>query len=171
MAALARPERVLSLSLYEPVLFSVLFQDDPAQPAAREIAAVSDDTGAALQRGDAEGSSARFIDYWMGAGTWENTPPKRRAGIVRTIGKIKDDFHAAFTEKTPLSAFSGLPIHTLFMVGSTSPASSLRIARLLTGTLPRVETVEIRGAGHMGPITHADAVNAAIEAHLDGIGG
>ena len=43
-AALAGPGRLRSLVLFEPVLFALLNADDPAQPAAREITAVRDDT-------------------------------------------------------------------------------------------------------------------------------
>jgi pimeloyl-ACP methyl ester carboxylesterase len=48
------------------------------------------------------------------------------------------------------------------MVGKNSPASSRAVARLLTGTLPNVEVVELEGLGHMGPITHPEIVNQVI---------
>jgi pimeloyl-ACP methyl ester carboxylesterase len=38
---------------------------------------------------------------------------------------------------------------------------------LLRDQLPHASLVEIEGAGHMSPITHAGAVNAAIAQHLD----
>jgi pimeloyl-ACP methyl ester carboxylesterase len=40
------------------------------------------------------------------------------------------------------------------------------VARLLKGALPRVETVEFKGLGHMGPVTHPDVVNEAIARFL-----
>ena len=66
-AALDAPGRVRSLTLFEPVLFSVLLRDDPDQAAAREIASVRDDTIAAVNRGDVAEAGRRFVDYWMGA--------------------------------------------------------------------------------------------------------
>ena len=65
-AALADPARVASVILFEPVLFWVLMAEDATQAAAQEIAAVRDDTLAALERGDPRASGARFVDYWMG---------------------------------------------------------------------------------------------------------
>ena len=56
----------------------------------------------------------------------------------------------------------------LCLVGSDSPASSRGVARLLAKTLPRTAEIELDGVGHMGPITHADRVNALIERHLGG---
>ena len=166
-AALDDPGRIHSLTLFEPVLFAVLMQEDPEQPAAREIASVRDDTIAAVDRGDLAQSAERFIDYWMGAGAWANMPEKRRQVIASTMRKVKAEWHALFTEPTPLAAFSSLAVETLFLVGSRSPASSKGIARLLTRTLPRVTTLEIDGVGHMGPVTHADKISAAIGDYLD----
>jgi pimeloyl-ACP methyl ester carboxylesterase len=79
---------------------------------------------------------------------------------------VKAEWHAAFTEPTPLSVFTALDVPTLFVVGSDSPAASRGVTRLLARALPRVTTIEIDGVGHMGPVTHPDRVNAVIESYL-----
>jgi pimeloyl-ACP methyl ester carboxylesterase len=165
-AALAEPGRVASLVLFEPVLFSVLMAEDPTQPAAREIAAVRDDTVAALERGDPHASGARFVDYWMGTGTWAGMPEPRREALATAMKTVKAEWDAAFREPTPLSAFAELDVPVLVITGSDSPASSRGVARLLTKTLPRVTAIELEGVGHMGPMTHPDRVNALIERYL-----
>ena len=165
-AALLEPGRVASLVLFEPVLFSVLMAEDPTQPAAREIAAVRDDTVAAIERGDPHASGARFVDYWTGAGAWAALPEARRAALATAMAKVRVEWGAAFTEPTPLSAFGALDVPVLYLTGSDSPASSRGVARLLTKTLPRVTAVEIEGVGHMGPVTHPGLVNALIERYL-----
>lgn len=165
-AALAAPGRVESLVLFEPVLFSVLTAEDPTQPAAREIAAVRDDTVRALERGDPRASGARFVDYWMGAGAWAAMPEPRREALAGAMTTVKAEWDAAFRERTPLSAFAELDVPVLCLTGSESPASSRAVARLLTKTLPRVTAVEIEGVGHMGPVTHPDRINTLIERHL-----
>ncbi|HSE05443.1 MAG TPA: alpha/beta hydrolase, partial [Methylomirabilota bacterium] len=168
-AALAAPGRVESLVLFEPVLFSLLTAEDPAQPAAREIAAVRDDTVSALQRGDPHASGARFVDYWMGAGAWAAMPEPRREALAGSMTTVKAEWDAAFGEPTPLVAFAGLDVPVLYLTGSASPASSRAVARLLTRVLPRVTAVEIEGLGHMAPVTHPDRINALIEGHLGGV--
>lgn len=165
-AALAAPGRVESLVLFEPVLFSVLTAEDPTQPAAREIAAVRDDTVRALERGDPRASGARFVDYWMGAGAWAAMPEPRREALAGAMTTVKAEWDAAFRERTPLSAFAELDVPVLCLTGSESPASSRAVARLLTKTLPRVTAVEIEGVGHMGPVTHPDRINTLIERYL-----
>jgi pimeloyl-ACP methyl ester carboxylesterase len=167
-AALAAPERVASLVLFEPVLFSVLLAEDPSQPAAREIAAVRDDTVAALARGDPHASGARFVDYWIGGGAWVAMPESRREALAIAMSGVMAEWDAAFGEPTPLSAFAALDVPVFYMTGSESPESSRAVARLLTKTLRRLTAVEIEGVGHMGPVTHPDRINALIEGYLGG---
>jgi pimeloyl-ACP methyl ester carboxylesterase len=52
------------------------------------------------------------------------------------------------------------------MTGKRSTASAHGVARLLTAALPRVKVVEFEDLGHMGPVTHPDAVNPSIEEHF-----
>jgi pimeloyl-ACP methyl ester carboxylesterase len=165
--ALCHPERIRSLILFEPVLFSQLFAEDPAQPAAQEIAAVRDETIAAVARGAGSASGERFVDYWMGAGAWAGTPEPRRDAVATAMSAVVGQWNAAFTEPAPLEAFSALEMPILYLIGSDSPASSLGVARLLLKALPRVTEVEIEGVGHMAPVTHPDRVNALIERHLE----
>ena len=165
-AALENPGRVESLVLFEPVLFSLLTAEDPRH-AAREIAAVRDDTIAAVRGGNLDASGARFVDYWMGPGAWARMPQARRETIANQMRQVKAEWHAAFMEPTPLSAFATLDVPVLFLTGAESPLSSREIARLLTKTLPRVTAVEVSGAGHMAPLTHPERVNALIERFLD----
>jgi pimeloyl-ACP methyl ester carboxylesterase len=40
------------------------------------------------------------------------------------------------------------------------------VAKRLIPALPQVEVVELEKLGHMGPVTHADVVNDAIEGFL-----
>jgi len=68
----------LALVLYEPVLFSVLMADAPESAAAREILAVRDDTIRLVDAGNLNASAQRFVDYWVGDGTWAATPEPRR---------------------------------------------------------------------------------------------
>jgi pimeloyl-ACP methyl ester carboxylesterase len=164
-AALTMPARVASLVVFEPVMFSLL--NGASREAAAEIAAVRDDTVAALDAGAPEASGARFIDYWMGPGAWMGMPDARREAIAAAMPQVKAEWHAVFMEPTMLSAFSTLDMPVLCLTGSRSPASSREVTRLLTKTLPRVTAVEVEGAGHMAPVTHPDQVNALIADFLE----
>ena len=52
------------------------------------------------------------------------------------------------------------------MVGKRSTQSAHGVAKILRRVLPKVETVEFEKLGHMGPITHPEPVNEAIEKFL-----
>ena len=75
--------------------------------------------------------------------------------------------HALFNEPAPLEAFRSLDVPVLYMVGKRTTASARAVAQILAAALPRVEVVELEGLGHMGPLTHAAAVNDAIRRFLE----
>lgn len=168
-AALQRPGRVKSLILYEASLFSLLRAQDAEHPGAAEIGAVTDDCTAAIGRGDNEAAALRFIDFWMGAGSWTAMPEQRRAGIAKSMRGIPQWTQALFHEPAPLAAFAALDMPVLYMTGSASRRCTRDVAGLLAKSLPRVTVRDLPGLGHMGPVTHPDTVNAAIEEHLERI--
>jgi pimeloyl-ACP methyl ester carboxylesterase len=49
------------------------------------------------------------------------------------------------------------------MTGERSPEAAHVVVRRLGEALPDVRVVRIAGAGHMGPLSHADEVNSVIE--------
>jgi len=124
------------------------------------------DAIAALERQDPAAAAERFIDYWMGPGTWRRTPAARREPIAASMRNVAGWAQALFSEPTPLAAFRALDVPVLCMVGSQSPASSRGVARLLAGALPNVSVSEFDALGHMGPVTHPDVVNEAVAAFL-----
>jgi len=165
--AMRHPDRVESLAVFEPVLFSLLMAEDPDQAASREICAVRDDTTAAVDRGDLGVAGARFVNYWMGPGAWTAMSDLHREKVAESMKSVKGEWHAIFEDATPLHAFAALEMPALCLVGSESPAASRGVTRLLTKALTRVTEVEVEGVGHMGPVTHPDRINALIERHLD----
>jgi pimeloyl-ACP methyl ester carboxylesterase len=167
LAALEDPGRVRAMALYEPTLFSLLDAVAPAPNPADGIRSAVAAASLALDRGDADGAAEAFIDYWMGVGSWQRTPPLRKPAIAASVVNVRRWAHALTTEPTPLADFRRLDVPVLYMVGKRSTASALGVARLLAHALPRVEMVEFDELGHMGPITHAEPVNEAIARFLD----
>lgn len=169
IAAVSQPQRVRALAVYEPTLFGLIDADTPAPNAAEGIRSVAVDAATALARGDIDAAAERFIDFWMGAGSWSSMPDSRRKPILAAIVNVQGWAHALFNEPTPLAAFETLNVPVLYMTGKQSPASSLGVARLLAKTLPQVRVVEFDGLGHMGPVTHPDIVNEVIVDFLEQI--
>ena len=166
-AALAHQERLISLAVYEPVLFSVLVANAPRSDEVREIVALRDDTMRLLDEGDLDASARRFVDYWSGDGAWTSIPESRRPAIAEAMRAAKPEWHALVHDPTPLEAFAGINVPTLFLTGARSRASTLAVARLLTKVLPRVCVDTIEGAGHMAPVTQPERINPLIERFLE----
>jgi len=74
IAALAAPTRLRALVLYEPPLFSLLDAETPPPNEADEIRRVVREASGAVEAGDLDAAARRFIDYWMGDGSWEQMP-------------------------------------------------------------------------------------------------
>ena len=168
MTALSSPGRVGAMALYEPTLFALLNAEAPPPNEAEGIRNAVADAGIALDAGNREAAAERFIDYWMGKGSWKQIPDQRKAPIAASVTNVRRWSHALFTEPTPLAAFRSLDIPVLYMVGKRSTPAAHGVARLLTNALPRVEVVEFEELGHMGPITHPDRVNEVITRFLNG---
>ena len=166
-AALADRKRVISLVLYEPVLFSAVIADSPESATAREILALRDDTIRLVDQGNLNLAAQRFVDYWMGDGTWVAIPESRRPALAEAMLAVKSQWHALLYEPTPLGAFAAVNVPTLFLTGTKSTASALAVARLVTAVLPRVHREELEGLGHMGPVTHPGTVNPLIKRFLE----
>jgi pimeloyl-ACP methyl ester carboxylesterase len=162
VAAIARPTRLRALVLYEPTLFAWLDAESPPPNDADGIRHAAAAAAAALDAGDPACAATCFIDFWMGAGSFARMPERSKGPVLASILAVRGWASALFGERTPLEAFASLDVPVLLMRGTESPASSLGVARLLAKTLPRVDVVDLEGIGHMGPVTHPDAVNAAI---------
>jgi len=166
IAAIAYPEKVRALALYEPTLFSLIDGEGPAPNEADGIRNAVHMASAALERGDQDAAAESFIDYWMGNGTWATTPESRRQPIASSVANVRRWSHALFTEPTPVAAFRQLNIPILYMTGGHSTVSAHGVARILRSALPQVQYLSFDALGHMGPITHPEVVNVAIEQFL-----
>ncbi|MRW91294.1 alpha/beta fold hydrolase [Duganella sp. FT80W] len=153
------PERVQSLTLFEPVAFHLL---PPSHPAREEIVAVTDSIKAAASERDA---TRVFIDYWNRAGAFDDAPHSAQDKMAAQIAKVLLDFQALLGEPATLADLGMLTMPSLVMAGERSPASTRLLVEALAAALPNATTTSTRG-GHMAPITHGDAVNPLIASFL-----
>jgi pimeloyl-ACP methyl ester carboxylesterase len=167
IAALERPDRIRALALYEPTLFGLLDAESPSPNEADGFREAFESAAAAFDAGDPSGAARRFVDYWSAPGAWDQMAEPRRDSVAASMGNLRAWANACFSEPTPLDAFSWLGAPVLYMTGKNSPDSTRGVARLLTRSLPRVELVEFEGMGHMGPVTHPEAVNEVIFRFLE----
>lgn len=166
VAAMAEHE-LLSLTLIEPVAFHLLRGGDAADgDALHEIMGVVDGVTRSLLCGDYAGGFCRFVDYWTGCGAWTALSPARRDALAPRLAKVALDFHATLTEPTRLDDARAIGVPALLIQGAATKEPTRRICHHLARTLPEARHHTIDGAGHMAPLTHGDAVNPLVAAHL-----
>lgn len=170
--ALSRPNRISGMALYEPTAFHLLRQlGSPGAAAIAEIDAVASYMGRGIVVGDYRGAVAAFVDYWNGVGTWDALRPHAQSALVRWAPKGPLDFNALIREPTPATAYRTLKFPVLLLRGERAPGPTRLIADGLAALLPKSRLTVIGGAGHMGPLSHAAEVAAAIARHIATAGG
>nr|WP_255449928.1 MULTISPECIES: alpha/beta hydrolase [Myxococcaceae] len=167
--ALSRPDAVRSLALYEPVAFGIL---QPGPGATDEDAAALE----ALQRvpmryaPDADGVDEAwlrgFVDWWNGAGAWDTMAPEVRASFRAVGWKLSQEVTTLVADRTDAARYAQVQVPTLLLGGGRTPATERRVLARLAAALPHATLQLFPELGHMGPVTHAAQVNAAIAAHL-----
>lgn len=168
-AALELPQRVHALALYEPTLFALVDAESPPPNGADGIRQTVLRSGALLDAGDEEGAARCFIDFWSGEGTWDALPPERRPAIRAATANIRRWGHALSREPVTADQLARLDMPVLLMRGTQTRQPAIAVFDILQRVLPQVQVLHFEGAGHMGPVTHAKAVNAAIAGFLDAL--
>jgi pimeloyl-ACP methyl ester carboxylesterase len=159
--ALAQPERVRSLALFEPVAFGILGDADADARAELALPAYRADAA-----GVDEAWLEAFVDWWNGPGAWAALAEPTRAGFRAVAWKVYQEVATLMADTTDRARYATIAVPTLLMGGGRTRETEARTLRRLAEALPDARLEVFPEMGHMGPITHADAVNAAIAAHL-----
>ena len=157
------PERVKTLTVFEPVAFHLLQRTDPG---FEPVHAMMLELGRLLAAGQRAEAAATFLDYWSGPGSFANYPPRIQQDFARRTEKLALDFQALTGTPLTLKDYRELPVPVTLIAGRASRLPALRVAQELSRVLPdcRLHWVE---TGHMGPVTHPELVNPIIQASLE----
>jgi pimeloyl-ACP methyl ester carboxylesterase len=160
-AAQARSNNVRSLAVFDPVSFGVLDVKEDAV-AIRAM----NDVAVEWAKLEDEAWLTRFVDFWGGDGAWLGLRDPVRAEFRRTARVVRAGVTSLAKDSTPLDAYAHFAFPVLAMTGASSPPVAQRVVdRISTGVAHGSKHV-VDGAGHFGPVTHADEVNAKILAHV-----
>lgn len=118
-------------------------------------------------RGDPDDAAERFMRRLIGDDRWEKMPPSnraaRRAEGAAMVGELTD------LRQRPPWAPERITVPVTTVHGEKGAPHHRDAMRFLADLLPGAQNVEIAGARHFGPNTHADAVAEVIERVLDGV--
>jgi pimeloyl-ACP methyl ester carboxylesterase len=151
--AMRWPEKVRTLTLYEPVRFALL---DHAETSG--IRQMIIETGTRIVQlvnsGRLHESAAIFGDYWSGRGTWDKVPTPRRQVFADRMHKVACEFDALFGDATPAEAYGQLTMPMRLIAGMRSPLPARKVVEQLAMRCRHASVVHLAGLGHMGPVTH-----------------
>ncbi len=163
IAAMA-PERLASLTLIEPVLFPILPRDGAEGRAAWRLAAK---TVRDVRAGKAARAARRFVGYWQGPGRWFLAPTKVKQSVLAGIGKVAQEFAACLAEPPyEFPTVETLPAPLALIRGGRTTRAAHAVADRILEARPDARHFQIKGAGHMAPVTHKAPVNKAIAGFL-----
>lgn len=166
--ALARPDLVRSLTLFEPVMFAALRQSPP--PALPGWMAEQQEVDALIQTGDVARAAQHFHSMWGHGVPLDRMPETQRRYIIDRITLIPATNPVLWEDcanMTGAGRLEAITAPTLLVQGATSPAIIGAVMDVLAARLPNAHSVTIAGAGHMLPLTHSEAVRDVVVAHLE----
>jgi len=156
------PERIRSLTVFEPVAFHLLNSEDPG---LEPVHVMMWELGRLLTAGLRAEAAATFLEYWSGPGSFAKFPARVREDFARRTPKLALDFQALTGTPLTLNDYRHLRLPVTLIAGRSSRLPALRVTEELSRVLPdcRMHWVE---SGHMGPVTHPKLVNPIIRASL-----
>lgn len=166
MVARKHPDRIRSLSVYDPVAFGVLYDPPDPEGLADFVRAEENPIFLNDEVGGSDAWFEIFVDYWNGPGAYRALPLQTREAFVRVGRKVYLEVRSLTADRTPRAAYASITAPTLLLGGESSPPAARRVVAVLGEAIPGARVETIAGAGHMGPISHAAAVGELIVGHI-----
>jgi pimeloyl-ACP methyl ester carboxylesterase len=159
--ALAAPEQIRSIGVYEPVTFGVLGPEDTETRALI-------DTLPDYHAGDGidEAWLAAFVTWWQGRGAWDRLAPETQQAFRDVAWKLSQEVASLSVDTTSRATYATITAPTLVLGGSLTQPAEMQVIQRLSAALPNAILRVFPDMGHMGPITHGPQVNAALAAHV-----
>ena len=159
--ALRWPDRIKSLTLYEPVRFRLLLDSPAMTPLAYDVIRLARSVQRMAGPAPAD-AAARFVDYWSGDGAWAQTSPARQQALALRMPKVGAEFSAALEDGAQDADYARLRMPVRLLGGDRSPAPVRMILERLAHLMPNAERVTLAGLGHMGPVQAPERIALAL---------
>ena len=158
--------RVRSLTLIEPVLPTILLDNEKDRRLHERFVHVAHAVYEDLWNGSFLEAIDKFTTFWNGSGPNEPLSAKARIRMIEHVEKLAFDFTSVLAEGNVGAAAAAMTAPTLLFSGGLSPRLTQRIVERLAATIAGAEARHLPNAGHMMPLSHASAVNSAIIRHI-----
>ncbi|MEH2513241.1 pimeloyl-ACP methyl ester carboxylesterase [Nitrobacteraceae bacterium AZCC 1564] len=159
--------RIRSLTLIEPVLPSLLLEQEADRPVYELFARECEYICSPIWSGEKELAVKRFLRFWNGSGYWERLSSTKKVGFLKRANKLAGDFSAVFSEARIGEAARRLTVPTLLFSGGASPLPMQHFVKRLASIMPHARHIHLPAADHLLPITYASEINPSILQLID----
>jgi pimeloyl-ACP methyl ester carboxylesterase len=160
--ALAGPDRVAGMALYEPSAFHLLPQmGERGREAYAEISRVARHLRESIVIGDYRSGVAAFVDYWNEPGAWNAMRPEAQRALTSWAPKGVLEFRALFSEATSTRNYLDLEfpvrrrfwtfLHSLYARARLNGNSELSRRINIVGHSRRAEIAPLHEVSWMRP--------------------
>lgn len=158
-------DKLLSLTFFEPVFFHLLRQAD--DPLFGEPKGMVERYRNFWDAGQTEDALADFVDTWARQrGTWKGLPEAVK-DLMRSGGpRLYHEWDSPWFEHPDIDQLAGLELPVLLFMGNKTIEAMKRVCAIMREAMPGCTFVEIEGAGHMSPFTHAKIAEKPLRNHL-----
>lgn len=154
-------DRVGRLVVVEPMLPALLRSLLPDTYA--EVAAAYGRAHDAVRRRQFEAAARTLFEYILGDGEWDELTAATRAWMARAVEPtLAAHSRASLAMAVGPEHYAGVRCPVLLLSGGATRRPFGAVCRVLAHALPDARHVEIAGAAHNAPLTHAPQVHAEI---------
>ena len=161
------PERVLTLTAMEPVMFRLLAGDPGSAAEWEEVSGVARGHMERVRAGDLAGAAAVFFGHWLGEAAWRAVAGPQREALLACMPKVAAEWSLLFEGGTAGHRAPDLRMPLLLMRGTATTRPAARVVELLCRQWPDARLEEVAGAGHLLPYTHPGQAARAMAALME----
>ena len=168
LAALERPETIRTLTLFEPVLFTLL--RDSGDSAFEPVRSIATRYRLLFEQKGPGAAMEAFVDFWNGSGSWERLQESVRRSMLAGANRLYLEWGLILYARADVRLYdlSRLRPPVLYFTGWQTIPAVKRLTDMAIARIPNVRAITLLGAGHMAPFTHAAQVVPDIEEHING---
>ncbi len=104
----------------------------------------------------------RFVDYWMGEGSWSALSDDRQQAFSLTLRNNVYEWDTIMNMNVAANIWKSIEADTMFIRAQQTKQSIIGISEVLKNYCPHWQFQEVAEGGHMAPMTRPDLVNPLI---------
>jgi len=158
-------KQLKSLTMFEPTYFNLL--QEYSNPNFSQPNDMAKTFQRFMDKENIDAAMESFVDVWAKCpGTWSGMPEALKASMKRTANRLYFEWNQIYGDSPTLADLRELDVPMLLVKGTETIDSMHAVCEIMKSGVPDAQYLEVEGAGHMCPFTHADVVAPNVLAFL-----